>query len=363
MESLIFLDIDGVINSTDNIHNQHAMGKSTLAGDIEIPKNMLLRVKRIVDETNSYLVISSTWRKFSDAFTNLEQQFAKVGVKIYGTTPNLNKDRGFEILDYLRRHNFLGCPFMVIDDDSFDIKKYIDAECFIHTSGYIGLTDDQVETAIASLNKQRSILLGNLTHTKIDHYKTKEEASDAYSVYINSHINAVKFIFQKYVYTIISYMADKYPDETAEWDKAFQFLKEKINDHDKSKFSDNEFEGYRAHYYKSDEDSKDSNTEEAYNKAWEHHYKHNSHHPEFWVINIGDSVNKRRFIEMNKSSIIEMLCDWIAMSYIYKQSLYTWWFETKSGREEKKDLMASNTLKLIDDFVIDGKDIFDFSIK
>ena len=53
----------------------------------------------------------------------------------------------------------------------------------------------------------------------------------------------------------------------AKWDKAFQFLKEKINDHDKSKFSDNEFEGYRAHYYKSDEDSKDSNTEEAYNKA------------------------------------------------------------------------------------------------
>ena len=43
MESLIFLDIDGVINSTDNIHNQHAMGKSTLAGDIEIPKKYAIK--------------------------------------------------------------------------------------------------------------------------------------------------------------------------------------------------------------------------------------------------------------------------------------------------------------------------------
>ena len=362
MESVVFLDIDGVINSSENIQNQHALGLPTTGGCIAIPDTMLLRIKRILEETNSYLVISSTWRKFNDHMQNLENQFRKVGVNINGITDKTGSDRGYEILAYLRNNNLVGHPYIVIDDDSFDIVKYIPKDNFIHTSGFIGLTDEQAEKAIKSINDQRSLILGGMSHEKIDIYDTREAASNAYSVYINAHINTVRFIFQKYVYSIIKYMTEKFPDEVAEWDNAFEFMRQKIKDHDKSKFSDEEFEGYRAYYYKSKEDDKDKNIEDAYNKAWEHHYKHNSHHPEFWVVNLTGKEENKKFVEMNKSSLLEMLCDWIAMSFQYKQSLYEWWFNTKSGKEEKKNLLPINTINLIDDFIVYNKDTFNFTV-
>ena len=362
MESIVFLDIDGVINSSENIQGQHALGLPTTGADIKIPEVMLLRVKRILEETQSYLVISSTWRKFKDHMRNLENQFGKVGVSINGTTDKTGMDRGYEILAYLRNNNLLGHPYIVIDDDSFDIEKYVPADNFIHTSGFIGLTDDQVERAIKSINDQKSSILGNITHKRIDVYETKEDAINAYSVYINTHINTVRFIFQKYSYSIIKYMVERYPDEADEWNKAFEFVKQKIKDHDKSKFSEEEFEGYRAYYYKSKEDD-NKDIEDAYNKAWEHHYKFNSHHPEFWVVNLNETDKELKFIEMLKSCLLEMLCDWMSMSFQFNQSLYEWWFNSKNGREEKSKLLAANTFKLIDEFIIYNKETFNFSLK
>lgn len=361
MQSTVFLDIDGVINSTENIRTQRSNGKPTTAGDIEIPTEMLLRIKRILEETKSILVISSTWRKFKNHMYNLERQFAKVGVSINGITDNTGKDRGYEILAYLRNNKLMGCPYIVLDDDSFDIKNYIPSENFILTSGFIGLTDDQTDAAINSLNYQKSILLGSITNADAKVYTTKDEAATAYSVYINTHINTVRFVFQRFIYLIIDYMWYKYPDEKDEWDKAFQFLKIHITEHDKSKFSEEEFEPYRIRFYKSNEDI-DGCDEEVFNKAWEHHYTHNSHHPEFWVSNINaNDVSKRKFIEMNKSSLLEMICDWLAMSYQRKQSLYKWWFNTDNGRSEKKGLLPSNTIRLLDDFITFNKETFDFS--
>lgn len=360
MESIVLLDVDGVINSTENIQTRHFEGKSTLASEIEIPKEMLLRVKRIVEETNSYLVISSTWRKFSADMENLSKQLKTVGVGVYGSTPYLGGDRGEEILSYLRNNNFMGIPYVVIDDDSFDIEKYIPADNFIHTSGYIGLTDEQVENAIKSLNNQRSILLGNISAPEKKNYATKDESETAYSVYINSHINAVIYVYKRYIYDIIKWLVGKYPDEALEWDKAFQFMNNKIKEHDKSKFSNEEFEAYRIKFFKSDEDKDD---ETDFDNAWKHHYKHNSHHPEFWVVNLDKEPKERKFVEMNKSSFLEMLCDWIAMSFNRNQSLYNWWLNEASGRAEKKDLMASNTLTLVDEFITANKDTFDFSSK
>lgn len=80
-------------------------------------------------------------------------------------------------------------------------------------------------------------------------------------------------------------------------------LKEKVDDlienHDKSKYSKEEFEAYRKYFFP--EEGKEKNKEE-FNEAWKHHYTINKHHWQHWI-------GKKMPLEY----ILEQLCDWKAM--------------------------------------------------
>lgn len=57
MRKIIFLDIDGVLNSADHLdHTKHCNGYSDIS-----PKKVKL-LKKIVDRTGAEIVLSSTWR-------------------------------------------------------------------------------------------------------------------------------------------------------------------------------------------------------------------------------------------------------------------------------------------------------------
>lgn len=94
-------------------------------------------------------------------------------------------------------------------------------------------------------------------------------------------------------------------------------IKNKIKDHDNSKFSNEEYEGY---VYISDKHRKDSNFEltdyksEMMKNAWDHHKSNNRHHPEFHN-NISD---------MTKEDLCEMVADWAAMSQELHDNLLDW---------------------------------------
>lgn len=85
-------------------------------------------------------------------------------------------------------------------------------------------------------------------------------------------------------------------------------LFERIEDHDLSKYSDEEFDAYRRYYHPIDYIEK-YNAKEDFEKAWEHHYVRNDHH---W--------QHRQFIkeEMDEEiqlACLENICDWLAMGY------------------------------------------------
>lgn len=73
-----------------------------------------------------------------------------------------------------------------------------------------------------------------------------------------------------------------------------------IEEHDESKFSEEEFEPYARFWY-NDKDHYDYDPE--YEAAWDHHWMNNEHHPEYWN---GD--------DMPLLYILEMLCDWGSFS-------------------------------------------------
>lgn len=128
-----------------------------------------------------------------------------------------------------------------------------------------------------------------------------------------------------------------------------------VLNHDNSKFKDLEFYPYRAHWnpttreaylYEIDENFR-KETDEAYEAATYHHVTTNKHHPQFWCIDeeTGEECSPR---EMDIHNILEMICDWEAMSMEKGGSTKAWWAE---NREKKMKKMAPNTIDIVDSIV------------
>lgn len=94
-----------------------------------------------------------------------------------------------------------------------------------------------------------------------------------------------------------------------------------IKVHDNSKFHDDEWDAYRKHFYPLDETEK-KESEADFNAAWKHHYETNMHHWDFWYhANLVD--------DMTLMYVLEMCCDWIAMSIKFGGDALSWYEKEK----------------------------------
>jgi hypothetical protein len=137
-----------------------------------------------------------------------------------------------------------------------------------------------------------------------------------YSRYIKTHIKNVKTVWkslQPYLKKLFKF------EKTIQ--KQIELL---IASHDKSKYSEEEFLGYRQYFYSGGNKKVDKN---FFNQAWNHHQKNNPHHWQYWIMwkPEGSIV-----LEMPLPYAIEMLCDWTAMSVQFKNSVTKWYSENKS---------------------------------
>lgn len=112
---VIFLDIDGVLNSAkyfDRIKNLEITG---IEEQIDIKKVELL--KKAVDETGAKVVLSSSWR-----YTRKAQDLKNLLLKynIYAdSTPFMQNIRGLEIKKWLSEHQDVE-KYVILDDEVFD---------------------------------------------------------------------------------------------------------------------------------------------------------------------------------------------------------------------------------------------------
>lgn len=109
MRKLLFLDIDGVLNT-----QQYAVHR--LEANLPIYDNYgalfdpeaVKQLERIVEATNCLIVISSAWRyKGLDTLQQLWQDRKLPGEVIDITPPSRNNVRGWEINQWLKQEQFL----------------------------------------------------------------------------------------------------------------------------------------------------------------------------------------------------------------------------------------------------------------
>lgn len=140
---VIFLDFNGVLDTCDNM-------------DV-INKDNLLRLKKIVKETNFKIVISSSLKnnsyregKYSKNLIDcLINPLMKDGIEVIGITPN-KETREEEITAYLIDHPEID-NFCILDDE-YEYKKYKDNFIKLDYLGN-GLQDKHINKAIKILKK------------------------------------------------------------------------------------------------------------------------------------------------------------------------------------------------------------------
>ena len=152
---IIFLDIDGVLNSV-----QYDRSRTSEQGNIDETRLPLL--KNIVDETNALIVLSSSWRKHwekesqlcDNVGKDLNSIFSQYQLSVFDKTPCLeSNDRAEEIRMWLSV-NSETTAFVILDDIAFgwgdDLQEHlVKTNCRIGR----GLENLHVDKAIELLNE------------------------------------------------------------------------------------------------------------------------------------------------------------------------------------------------------------------
>lgn len=150
-EKIIFLDIDGVLNSRQSITNAGGQARyRTWPAPYHVKQ-----LNKIIELTNAKVVISSTWR-IGKSLSELNHLFILADFKgiLVDTTPILDKSdlniiRGMEIQAWLDIHPDIR-RFVILDDDSDmgHLTPYL-----VQTTFEYGLTEDHVDKVVKILNE------------------------------------------------------------------------------------------------------------------------------------------------------------------------------------------------------------------
>lgn len=158
-----------------------------------------------------------------------------------------------------------------------------------------------------------------------------EESKNKYLDYVTQHIITVNKVWKK--------MEQPGVMPASITKIQIEQIHENIIIHDESKMGFWEFEAYRARFFTSESDEEISIVEKDFHKAWVHHIANNPHHWEHWVTFKNGSPYP---CEIPFIYLIEMLCDWTAMSVKFNNRPTNWFIQNKD-----KMILHTQTASLI----------------
>ena len=171
---VIFLDIDGVLNTSETFKRRRKEYEKSKRWNIEIDLERVARLKYIINMTGAKIVLSSSWRLFgefkngeyiskSKQLSDLLNLFNSFGIKIYDITPHLDygSKRDKEIMKWLKGKDIES--FVVIDDETSFLMEFVgneliktsflpDGEMLMNMDDCTGLCEEHVNRSIAILN-------------------------------------------------------------------------------------------------------------------------------------------------------------------------------------------------------------------
>lgn len=204
---------------------------------------------------------------------------------------------------------------MVISAYTLRYKLDLDRDTLPEIMFYIMDNIDSIDKKYLSIQdcenelKEYGIELKKSFKEEIGKLKTQEQN---YLDYINEHINNVQI-----AWGTMKIKLDDFLPTNVKMD-----VDKLVNEHDRSKFSPEEFDGYRQWYYPYKDEEKDA---EMYNKAWIHHYTNNPHHWQYWKDKEGIEL------EQKIPYILEMIADWTAMGYKFNDTPQQYYEKEKNN--------------------------------
>lgn len=156
MSKVIFLDVDGVLNSkrfAEYCTNNEGLKNWWSYGLLE--QELLFNLYHIVKTfPDCHIVLCSSWRISSHHKELLDRQLALYGMGVYGTTTaNPKMGRGQQIMEWVYNHEDVD-NFVVLDDDN-DIRDYPPetevSKHLVWVSFLTGLTAENADEAIRIL--------------------------------------------------------------------------------------------------------------------------------------------------------------------------------------------------------------------
>ena len=159
MEKVIFLDIDGVLNTSFTKYRDEVLDDFRLD-----------YLAKIVNKTRAKIVLTSTWRynisknffsfkAYNNSTKKLIKSLKERGLKISALLPDTpNNRRAEDILEYIKKHNIH--TFVILDDELFNYDSLNLTNNLIRTSFYeeneldAGLTQKMIKQAIQILNEK-----------------------------------------------------------------------------------------------------------------------------------------------------------------------------------------------------------------
>lgn len=156
-------------------------------------------------------------------------------------------------------------------------------------------------------------------------FEKLNESSTQYDVYLSEHISNVVKGFEWIRENAPELLEGTTPN-----------LEIEIENHDASKYSDEEYDAYDNYFYGHYSDDMKSQVEYDFDVAWNHHQKNNPHHWQYWVV-LKDSGGMVP-LDMDYESIIHMICDWWSFSWksgnLYE--IFDWYKKNKANQTMSK---------------------------
>ena len=150
---VIFLDIDGVLNTTVDNTKIHIRDRGF---HFFIDFNLIPNLKQILElclNQDIKIIVTSinALNKNSEMFNKLLLDYFHIKKKIViDVDSRQNKERGLFVQDMIKKYNINN--FVVIDDDDFDILPYISLNNFININRAVGINFKDIEKIFEVLN-------------------------------------------------------------------------------------------------------------------------------------------------------------------------------------------------------------------
>ena len=150
---IIFLDIDGVLNS-----RLYDLKRGENDGNID--QSRLVLLKQLVDKTGAKIVLTTSWRRHWDPSgkntdeigKELEATFLQCGLQLYDRTDEIDGVRAKEVEEWLSAHTDVE-SFVIFDDIKFGWGRLDENAVKTDYRIGLGIEEKHIEKALEILTR------------------------------------------------------------------------------------------------------------------------------------------------------------------------------------------------------------------